>query len=152
MTNNTKLRVVQYKILHDAYPTMKHLYTWRIKDNPNCTYCNTPETTEHAIWTCPVAQSGVRTLKNILNINEISKVDFIAGTVNNHALNTIFTLVKRKLILQRENKQFLTRSEIIEIVSQEMLIEKYVAKKNNKESKFTRRWRNYIGLINTLET
>ena len=36
MTKNVPLRNVQYKILHNAYPTMKHLFHWRIKNSPNC--------------------------------------------------------------------------------------------------------------------
>jgi hypothetical protein len=35
---------IQYKILHNIYPKIKHLHTWKIKKTPNCAHCLTPET------------------------------------------------------------------------------------------------------------
>ncbi len=67
MTKNVPLRGVQFKILHNAYPTMKHLFHWRIKASPNCTSCNVPENTIHAIWDCNIARQTIGNLQSILN-------------------------------------------------------------------------------------
>ena len=132
MTSNVALRNVQYKILHNTYPTMKHLFLWRIKESPNCTACQTPETTIHAVWDCNIAQTAInnllpiyRTAKRNQNLI-ISKEDFVYGLRNDGATSTIFTLLKKKLILQRERKQVVTPEEIILMIKEEMAIEKYI--------------------------
>ena len=65
MTQDIKLRNVQFKILHNIYPTMKHLHTWKIKESPNCTNCQCPETIEHAIWECNIASETVHNLSSV---------------------------------------------------------------------------------------
>ncbi len=145
MTSNKSLKSVQYKILHNAYPTMRHLFFWRIKPNPNCAHCNVPETTEHAIWHCYIAQEAITTLRDLLSrsqyvLQTISKEDFLYGIPNAHALNVIFTLIKRALILQRENKILLTEVFIKQLIKNEFNVEKYIATKNGKIRNFNRKW------------
>jgi hypothetical protein len=150
MTKNVPLRGVQYKILHNAYPTMKHLFHWRIKASPNCTSCNIPETTIHAIWECNTARQTIENLQRILNaimINRshclITKEKFLYGVKSKPALSMIFTLIKRNLILQREDKIIITEEIINKIISQEYKVEKYIATKQDSMHKFNARWKDY---------
>jgi hypothetical protein len=150
-TKNVKLRNVQYKILHNAYPTMKHLFHWKVKISPNCTYCNVTETIEHAIWTCPIAQNSINVLKQLShelsNVQlDIGKNDFIYGIQRQGALNVIFTLLKRTLVLQREDKHFLTLDDIRKLILSEMNVEKFILKKQGKMSAFTNRWSYWVRL------
>jgi exonuclease III/flavodoxin len=151
-TKNVKIRNVQYKILHNAYPTMSHLYNWRIKNTPNCATCNVVENIEHAIWTCPIAQQATFSLSEIVNeitgkFETITKEDFLFGRPKMNAMNVIFTILKRTLILQRENKRYLTNDEIKNLIKNEMQIEKYISKKNGKENEFIKRWDFWITLL-----
>jgi len=64
-----KLRNIQYKILHNIYPTMKHLHTWKIKDTPKCCLCGVEETLKHAIFDCQIATNCWNKLKLMLRHN-----------------------------------------------------------------------------------
>jgi hypothetical protein len=150
MTKNVPLRGVQYKILHNAYPTMKHLFHWRIKASPNCTSCNVPENTIHAIWDCNIARQTIGNLQSILNtvLNnrrnlQITKETFLYGLKSNPAISMIFTLIKRSLILQREEKNTITEESINKIILQEYNVEKYIATKQDSLHKFNARWKDF---------
>ncbi len=150
MTSNVQLRNVQYKILHNAFPTMKHLFYWGHKDSPNCVHCNVPESTQHAIWDCPIAGQAVNKIKLILDSistnncqHTITKENFIFGYTNNPVISMVFTLLKRKLILQREEKNDVTDLEIKNMIKAEYNVEKYIHKKHNTLFKFEKRWKNY---------
>jgi hypothetical protein len=150
MTKNVPLRGVQYKILHNAYPTMKHLFHWRIKASPNCAFCNIPETTIHAIWECNIARQTIENLQSVLNailINRsqclITKEKFLYGIKSQPVTSMIFTLIKRSLILQREDKITITEEIINKIIIQEFNVEKYIATKQDSMHKFNARWKDY---------
>jgi hypothetical protein len=149
MTQDVKLRNVQYKILHNIYPTMKHLYTWKIKNSPNCTACQIPETISHAVWECDIAQQSINNIIELYRtINNkplvLDKKSVIYGIQNKAALNTILTLVKRALILQREDKRTLTCEDITHLIKQQCNIEHYMAKKKNKLPKHMKKWHEFI--------
>ena len=152
MTGNVALRNVQYKILHNTYPTLKHLFLWRIKQSPNCTACNIPETTIHAIWDCTIAQTSINNMQQVyrtltgIDSYIINKEEFIYGYRNDKALNTIFTLIKKRLILQREEKLILTNGDIISIIKDEMAVEKYISTKNKSINGFNKKWCKFFGL------
>ena len=148
MTQDVKLRNVQYKILHNIYPTMKHLHTWRIKNSPDCATCLIPETISHAVWECQIAQQSINNLKELyraLNNKSLvlDKKSVIYGIQNKAALNTILTLIKRALILQREDKKTLTCEDIKHLIKQQYNIEDYIAKKKNKLPKHLRKWNEF---------
>ncbi len=150
MIKNVPLRGVQYKILHNAYPTMKHLFHWRIKASPNCTSCNIPETTIHAIWECNIAQQTIQNLQRTLNLMltnhrqcQITKEKFLYGIKSQPTTSMIFTLIKRSLILQREEKNIITEETINKIILQEFNVEKYIATKQDSMHKFNARWKDY---------
>ncbi len=154
-TSDAKLRNIQYKILHNIYPTMKHLHTWKIKETPNCTHCNIVETTKHAIYDCPIAIDCWSKLNTLLSdrINDLTLLEIIEGTVSHinlnllelnryekYGLDTILILLKQKLILQREEKVFLNSIEIINIIKNWIKIEKYTAVKLNKLHCHSQKW------------
>ena len=132
---------------------MKHLHKWGIKNTPNCTNCQVEETLMHAIFDCPVAQTTMKntsdayyslTGERITITREISLVGFNRNTPNCHSLNTILTLVKQRLILQRENKQIITNDMIMDIILRQLQIERYIAKKQNRLNTIVKRWHNSL--------
>jgi hypothetical protein len=152
MTNNVRLRNVQFKMLHKIYPTLKTLTTWKIRNDPNCTKCQLPETLEHAIWSCTEAITTFNNYKTIHYelFNEqlvLIKEDITFGKRNMHAINCIITLIKQKLILQREEKIALNINEIKNIIRAELKLEKFIATKHNKLEKFRKKWGSYELLI-----
>jgi len=150
MTKNVPLRNVQYKILHNAYPTMKHLFHWKIKPSPNCGFCNVPETTIHAIWECSIATQTIQNLQRTLNTilsnqrqSNITKDKFLYGIKSQPAISMIFTQLNRSLILQREEKNMKTEEKIRELIMKEYNVEKYIATKQDCLTKFNARWKDF---------
>jgi len=147
-----KLRNIQYKILHNIYPTMKHLYYWKIKDSPNCNACNTTETLKHAIFECPIAITAWDHFKNILNlVINCSYNDILLGfcATNNlnvlqnriHAIDTLMVLVKQRLILQRENKVYLNYDNVFSLINERVKLEKYNSLKYGNKIRYSVRWK-----------
>ncbi len=152
-TNEQQLRNVQYKILHNIYPTMNHLYKWKIKQSPNCA-CGEIETLKHAITDCHYASQSMEEFKKVMkdqaNITlDLNEENILFGLNKNDcrefspyipAINTCLILLKRNLILQRENKKILTQSVIRRIIASQIAKEKYNAKKHKKTNAFRLRW------------
>ncbi len=144
-TKEVKLKNVQFKILHNIYPTQKHLFKWKLSDSPYCHHCkNEVETINHAIYQCPIARKTIQNLEKIiqeelgLNIN-LSNTDVLFGIGKNTLynidykkrsyLNTLLIIIKRKLILQRVKKEILSVSEIKNIAEYQSRLEKYITNK-----------------------
>jgi hypothetical protein len=145
---DVKIRNVQFKMLHNIYPTRKHLYNWKLSECPNCTKCNVIETLKHAIWECDIAQNAISNFKTAVTLIypeiesfNISYVTILLG-VNNvqnnwvgtvdrktkNVINTCLVLLKQKLVLQRENKTYITLDEIKSLIAERINIEKYNSK------------------------
>jgi hypothetical protein len=73
----------------------------------------------------------------------ITKEKFLYGVKSKPVISMIFTLIKRSLILQREEKIVITEETINKIISQEYKVEKYIATKQDSMHKFNARWRDY---------
>ncbi len=159
-TKDAKIKNIQFKILHNVYPTMKHLFKWKIKINPNCTLCGEPETLEHAIFNCPVASDCWNKLFSLLKINTTSLTyrNILLGLSSNHCpsrevinifceyrvsmypIDVIMILLKQALILQREEKRFLSINEIKCIIRNRLNIEKYIHVKANSVNSYEKKW------------
>ncbi len=54
VTQDSKMRIFQYKILHRILPTNSLLHKYEIRDNPWCEHCpNVVDSLEHALHKCP---------------------------------------------------------------------------------------------------
>jgi len=152
-TSIKALQNVQYKILHNIYPTQLHLYRWKIKNNDQCSYCNTTETLRHAVYDCVIARETRHNLELIinstLNINmKLSYNDVLVGLNNNNNIREIIQSdklvidellidLKRSLILQRENKRILTNIDIKNSILSQIKIRRAIGKKpSNFEIQF----------------
>jgi len=137
---------------------MKHLFTWKIKESPNCAMCLTSESLKHAIFECPVAVNAWNHFKNILNIEiDFQYKDVLLGTSTTkslnlnqaklHSIDTLLILVKQRLILQRENKRNHERQEIISLITDRISLEKFNSRKYNLEKKYNTKWKWLEGII-----
>lgn len=154
-TKDVKLKNIQYKILHNIYPTMQHLHKWKLKPTPNCSMCNSNETIKHAIFECPIANDAINKLERfVLDKTGVNIVldynDVLLGTessqTNHQNLNhnqksfidTCLILLKQTLILQRETKNYLSEEKLISILSEHAKREIY-----NKVAYKKQRFNNY---------
>lgn len=67
-TQDTKLRWLQYRILHNILTTNKSVANFRRDQTPLCTFCNTKnETISHLFWECKEIQYFWENLEKIIN-------------------------------------------------------------------------------------
>jgi len=83
--------------------------------------------------------------KEINPINElnITKEKFLYGIATLPVIFMIYTLLKRRLILLKEEKVTLTQQQIKEMIKEEYKIEKLISTRQKKETKFAKRWKCY---------
>ncbi len=55
-------------------------------------------------------------------------------------INTILVIIKRSLILQRENKNIISEDQITKIIDRQITKEHYNAQKTNRKTQFILRW------------
>ncbi len=156
MTKDVKVRNVQFKILHNIYPTMWHLHKWGIKQTQNCTKCDISETIEHAIFDCSVAKDAIKKFEHFMSNKmgislSLSLNDVLLGTMadihNNFNLNTeqkvvidvCLVLIKQMLILQREEKTNIDEQKLCKCLVDYAKREAYNYKKY-KKSYFNHYW------------
>jgi hypothetical protein len=154
--NTTKLQDIQYKILHNIYPTMQHLKRWAIVESDKCETCNEIDDLRHTIFNCTHAQGTLINLKEFLvdklvPIPNITYETLLLGfeSINPdiyktcRALDTILILLKRTIILQRNNKFILDRQQISTMILNQMKLEKAIM----PESKFRKKWSTLVDLL-----
>jgi len=148
-TKETNLRNVQYKILHNIYPTAVHLHKWCLRASPDCGHCQQVETIKHAIYDCEIARETLMNFKHIMLENigidiSITQQEMITGTKRypgiNNIINCILLLIKRALILQRETKRILTETDLNGIIKNQLRKEHFIAQKNNEFAAFNKKW------------
>ncbi len=125
------LQNTQFKLLHNIYPTQKHLYNWKIKDNPYCSHCNVVEDLKHAIYECEMAKSTISNLESLISrvfgidfkltfkdilIGTACKKDLYLELKEKLLIDEILIMLKRSMILQREDKRVITAQELINIL------------------------------------
>ncbi len=152
ISTEVKLQAIQYKLLHNIYPTMEHLYKWKIKETNLCSTCEEIEDLKHAIFSCPCAQATWNNLKNVvkenfkINLHTMNYETILLGYSSQklnkvnyaQAIDTIMIMIKRSLILQRENKYILSPDRILNIIYYQMKLE-YNSHEN--KTKIKRKWK-----------
>ncbi len=144
VTSVKSLQNVQYKILHNIYPTKLHLFKWKIKENDLCSSCNVTETLKHAIFECDIARVTMsnfeKVISNLLKTNlSLSYTDILIGLTGRNSYYTItrdeiglidelLIIIKRCLILQRESKQILSEDRLLNEITRNAKIRKLLRK------------------------
>ena len=77
-SNSYKIKVKQipdkkicefnFKVLSNILSCRKKLYKWHVTQNANCMLCNSEETVEHLLFTCPIKQKIWKFVCTMLNI------------------------------------------------------------------------------------
>ena len=52
MTNVTKIRDLQYRLLHKRLPANKELHRWKIKSSSKCDFCEQEDSIVHLLFEC----------------------------------------------------------------------------------------------------
>ena len=103
ITNSTKLRDFQYRLLWKRIPSNKELHRWNIKKHPECNFCSEVDSIVHTLIECP----HVRKLwQDFFKLIPESERTLICDDPKNIILNNIYpkygNIVNTKVLICKQ--------------------------------------------------
>ena len=148
-TNVPKLRSFQFRLIHRAIITNKHLCKWKMRDNSLCTFCGEEkETYVHIFVMCNQVRQlwiDIEIYMESLNTEpiEFNQENVISSNLTKkrkNIKNFICTLAKQYIYRKRCNQQLPKSNELINEIAKLERIELFIAKKNGKEHQHFKKW------------
>jgi hypothetical protein len=154
MTKEVKHQEVQFKILHNIYPSNALLYKWRLKETDKCEHCNEKDDLKHSIFECTIAKESLENFVISINdklkirLNNISYQKLLFGNSTYERLNieeyqlvdTLLVIIKHRLLTQRDCKYVLNVRCISKIIDEQHRLEKKIL----SSAAYKKRWRHYV--------
>lgn len=147
-TKETKLRQLQFQILHRIFPTNKWLYKTKLITTPNCTFCLIyQETLEHLFWECTKVKSLWLNLgtwledRNIIQTNTqiFNKKSILLGDPNQpHYIEHIKLITKSYIYRMKLSGNQLNIQALTSSIKLKMSIEKMYNDQNTWYTKWPR--------------
>jgi exonuclease III len=146
--NNVKLRNVFFRLINKDFFTKDRMLRFKMVDNSSCERCGLDETTKHLLWDCRDTRMMWESYNTILNEGGLSqfRVENYNDVYKFNGTGAVST-VKLKLIneiIQIIRPKNMTVDKIRNIIKSLHSTEKYIAKKNNKDLKHSKRWNGLI--------
>ena len=160
ISNYTKLRDFQYRLLQRALVTNIQLKEWKIVDSNLCTFCHSsPETIDHLMYSCTQVFPLWMEFKkdSVEKYNKEVCISLETIVTNRfcrplkHVINTIALLLKQYIYRQRCLQQRLDYSSFTRYVNSVQSIEKYIAIKNDKIEYHQRKWEGGVQQMNFVD-
>ena len=153
ITDITKLRDFQYRLLLGKTPMKDELFTWGIAENYLCSFCKTSkETVDHVFSNCKFTTRLWKALNYITDIQLLFEQDGkpcwdrillnTAHTKTKHVANFITLLTKQFIYRHCCQQQIPTISKLKREIILYYKIEKFIATNTNRIAKFHRKWKN----------
>ena len=155
VTNEVKLSVFQYKIVHNILYTNKILHKMKKKQQPDCPYCHDIDQTPlHLFVECPIAKSFWNKFTMWYNVTcegniALEQNEIIYGvlkyTSSGLTLNHLIIIGKYFLYInavQDEKRPQFT--DFVTLANEKIELEKYIAITTNKLLSFTKKWSNFL--------
>lgn len=147
-TNDNKLKILQFKILHRRIATNKFLEMIGIKDTMLCTFCKTNiETIEHLFFECVHTKSILIFVKHRINFHTFLKFPedeasiLLGNDVENLAMNYIIMVVKYFIYKCKYNETLPTIRAFQNFFRYKINVEKASHITNKQKHKFTETWK-----------
>ena len=149
VTNATKYRSFQFRLLHRAIITNIHLKNWGKIESDNCEFCHKErETYVHLFYRCekikPLWPKVITMTQNVDNIDEIlSAKNIICNSLvlpKTNSVNCVCLLFKQYIYKQRCFKKDLNFQEFNQMVNTVRNIEKYNAIRQGKLNVHNLKW------------
>lgn len=163
MFQNTKLQLIQYKILHRIHITKHKKHIMGLTDNNTCTHCPTKiEDHYHALWLCtPVTQFWseiMRILSRILHLSILPvPAVCLLGDLSSLSLPTqshkflliAITLAKKTILTNWKDKTKISLNHWLNLLSNHCTLEKLTATLKNTTASFETTWSEFLAFIQT---
>jgi hypothetical protein len=146
--SNVKLRNIFYRLINNDFFTKTKMLKFKMTDSADCERCGAEENTKHLLWDCPFSQLAWKNLNSILEEKKLcsDKIESYEK-IYDFGGSACATLIKLKIInefIQIERPKHLSKSNILTLVNQLILTEKYIAIKNQRLEKFKERWKPFL--------
>ena len=138
ITNDSKLRIFQYKILNNCLFLNMNLFQFKKIESPNCAFCKSQiETLEHFFIDCSYSRNYYISIKNWLEkghiyLPKLNMENVILGGEGNNLEKFLFLLYKYTLYTARGQCQSPTLKQYQKKLIQYENLEHIIAKKNCK--------------------
>ena len=153
LTQCTKLRSFQYRLLNNALTTNVNLQQWRIQSNSDCTFCKDHvETVLHLLVECVMVKTVIwKPLQQWLNYFCYVDLTLEAHTLilNDYKdsfpdmVNTIILITKQYIYAARCLNEQLSFPKLISKIHLYKMIEKVIANRNRSVEKIKNKWQMY---------
>ena len=156
ITQETKLSIFQYKIIHNILPCRNLLYRMNISESPLCEFCNDLESLPHMLVNCP----NIREYWNLVLLwwnnqnNDIYKFDELGimygydpGSSGSYIFNYYILLSKRHVFLQKYEHKLPNLFLFLELVKEKLLIQRSIAYSKGQKDMFLHSWKPLLTLI-----
>ena len=157
VTNITKLRNFQYRLLVNAIPANDKLFHWKKVDSQKCEYCNdNKQTTKHLLFNCTFINEKIwrRFQKLVNNVMEIKATELNIPTPENmllnnyhsspgHIVNFMLLLAKQYIYACKCCKTKPSFKILMDKINLAQVTEKFNATRKNKLYKHLRKWAPY---------
>ena len=152
LTNITKLRSFQYRLLQRALVTNIDLSKWGVIDHDTCFFCETSkETILHLLWKCEVSQGFWAKVVDYcqqrfeggdsIRLTEANVIhNKICCISKNHVINFVCLFAKQFIYRQKCLKQQFHFPIFEQLLKCTANVEKYIASKNNRLDVHQRKW------------
>ena len=152
LTNITKYRSFQYRLIQRGLVTNIHLYKWKMVDSELCYFCNTQkETISHIMYQCTVVQTFWRKVEDYLCERfGIMKSDIVSNEIavmwnkivpsKFHVANFVCLVTKQYIYRCKCQKKDMSFEEWKQVLRQIESVEKYIAIQSGRYVKHVRKW------------
>ena len=148
ITNVTKFRDFQYRLLHKRIPSNKELYKWKIKDSAVCNNCCEFDSVQHMFFECSVVKMLWNSWEELIreHYGVILQVNLEMIVLNNfvsrlgNVINLLALILKQWIFRNKcANKIPVFKEYVYEIEYIEH-IELFNTRKNNKLRIHNNKW------------
>ena len=151
LTRNTKVQMVQYKIINRILAVNRNLKKWKRISNDTCSTCNKMDDTEHYIYSCEPVRAFWNNIQTWwkasfdFNIN-LSILEILFGIPNEneeHILdiyNLVILYAKYYIYVSKKKEKKLDLYDYLLDLKNEMHLKKTFYTECNKIQQFDKKW------------
>ena len=161
VTTNSKLRSLQYSIIHRIFSCKYNLYLWNITETSECWYCNETDTIEHYFFYCNQSESMWKEIGKIvqnalgMKVN-LTVLEILLGIpcrkyTLHHILNLLILFTKQFIYLQKKQLNAIFPRLLFSNLKGKIEIEMYLIKSSQNFSiSFLEKWERVFTYITSM--
>ena len=151
LTSDSKVLIVQYKLIHRILACNKNLKKWKIRRDDLCDYCHKLDTIEHFMVSCPSVlilwHSIINWCKTTFQINiPLDIYELLFGIPNENEevfvnqYNFVILHAKYYIYYNKKRQKPLDLYEFLLSIKHELILKKTVCQMHNKMHIFDKTW------------